>query len=608
MDKIIEDILNRLRNGNTINADKLNSIIRHHNKGLTGQTRHHAKKYLLPYYLKNKQENTDVYKNWNITKSDEDNLHALLKMKPMRSASGVATITVITKPQKCGGNCIFCPNDIRMPKSYLSNEPACQRAERNFFDPYLQVYTRLKALHEMGHNTDKVEMIVLGGTWNDYSINYQRWFICGLFEALNDGLNFPEKFNERESLYKNAGISNDIDKLRMGAQDIQNQINKQKLNYNQAFDIFYNEDSPWSIISKCQKSSWDDVYQQQKINETAKHRCVGLVVETRPAVINDETLTTMRKLGCTKIQIGVQSLDETKMSASNRATEREIVANAFAQLRLYGFKIHAHFMANLPMSNPHNDKKDFKTLVADSAYLPDEIKLYPCMLVESARLNKLAEKGQWKAYDERTLVDVLVDDVINTPQYTRISRMMRDISSTDITQGVKKTNLRQMVEQQAEKQAEKLDIEINEIRHREINLSKTNVTNFELKDFTYETNISTEHFLQYVTPENKILGFCRLSLPKIKAFKQYQNLPINKNEAMIREVHVYGKVANIGDSASNAQHLGLGTKLLEKASEIAKEQGYKKLNVISAIGTRQYYKKREFTAYSKNKLYQQKQL
>ena len=241
-------------------------------------------------------------------------------------------------------------------------------------------------------------------------------------------------------------------------------------------------------------------------------------------------------------------------------------------------------------------RNQFYSFVTNPSYLPDEIKLYPCMLVDSARLNKLAKSGEWKAYDEDVLVNVLVDDVLKTPAYTRISRMMRDISSSDITQGVKKTNLRQNVEDTAEKVSKEKGIPIQEIRHREISQDKTNIENFKLNDIKYKTNTTTEHFLQFITPENKILGFLRLSLPS------------EGDTAMIREVHVYGKVANIGDSATNAQHLGLGTKLIEKATEIAKETGYKQLNVISAIGTRQYYKSRDFTEFTKDNLYQVKNL
>ena len=193
-------------------------------------------------------------------------------------------------------------------------------------------------------------------------------------------------------------------------------------------------------------------------------------------------------------------------------------------------------------------------------------------------------------------MDVLVDDVLKTPPYTRISRMMRDISSTDITQGVKKTNLRQNVEDAAERASAEQNVPIQEIRHREISQDKTNIENFKLDDIEYKTTTTTEHFLQYVTPENKILGFLRLSLPN------------EGDTAMIREVHVYGKVANVGGDATNAQHLGLGTKLIEKAKEISKSQGFRNLKVISAIGTREYYKSRKFNEFSTDNLYQQMNL
>lgn len=595
MDKIIEEILELIRAGKTIDAEKLNSIIRAHNKGETDNSKHYAKKYLLPYYLKQKEQNSDAFKSWTMTAEDEDALVTLLRVKPTRSASGVATITVITKPWKCGGNCLFCPNDIRMPKSYLSNEPACQRAERNFFDPYLQVQARLKALHEMGHNTDKVELIVLGGTWNDYTDDYQRWFVKELFRALNNGVNAPD-FAEREQLYINAGITNNLERLENQSSLIQEQIDNQRLSYNNAFDQYYNEESPWSKIASKQVASWDDVFKEHEINSTTRHRNVGLVFETRPAVVNEENLTFMRRLGCTKVQIGVQSLDEDKMNLCDRPTNKQLVAESFALLRKAGYKIHAHFMANLLGSTPEKDKADFAMLVSDPAFLPDEIKLYPCMLVESARLNILAKSGKWKAYPEDTLIDVLVDDVLQTPAYCRISRMMRDISSTDIKQGVKKTNLRQNVEKAAERAAEEKGISIKEIRHREISQDKTNITNFKLDNVEYETTTTIEHFLQFITPENKILGFLRLSLPN------------EGDTAMIREVHVYGKVANVGGDATNAQHLGLGTKLIEKATEIAKKSGFSKLKVISAIGTREYYKVRNFNEFSEDNLYQQMHL
>ncbi|MDO5329298.1 MAG: tRNA uridine(34) 5-carboxymethylaminomethyl modification radical SAM/GNAT enzyme Elp3 [Coriobacteriia bacterium] len=550
MQEIFKEIIDRIRAGKNTNAEKLAAIIRKSNRGK--KNNHNAKKYLLPYYLNNKDK-------FNLSQQEEEQLLQILRVKPKRSASGVATITVITKPWPCGGNCIYCPNDIRMPKSYLSDEPACQRAERNYFDPYMQVTARLKALTEMGHNTDKVELIVLGGTFNDYEEEYQRWFVRELFRALNE-----EAYIEKPE-YKN--YSNNLDELKEKAKPIQEKLNKQEISYNEAHKQYYTKDESW------QTATWEKVEKQQNINENAKHRCVGLVFETRPQAINNQTLTTMRRLGATKIQIGIQSLDKNKMDKSERSTAN--VKEAFELLRLFGFKIHAHFMVNLPGATPESDKADFEEFVTNPAYLPDEIKLYPCMLVESARLNKI----DWQAYDEETLVDVLVNDVENTPCFTRISRMMRDISSKDITQGVKKTNLRQMVEEKVKNS--------QEIRAREIVMDTSNTKIFD--DYKYQTSNTEEHFLQYITDENKILGFLRLSLPK-------------GDTAMIREVHVYGRVAKIGEEAQNAQHQGLGTKLIETACDIAKKTGYKKIRVISAVGTRPYYQRRGF---KKSGLYQE---
>ena len=186
MEDIIVEILDRLRAGEELDAKALLRILNDHNKRLGANVPHYSKKKLLPFYLRTKERDLQRWQSWNITHELEQQLVHLLQVKPRRSASGVATITVITKPWKCGGACIYCPNDLRMPKSYLSDEPACQRAERNYFDPYLQVTSRLRALNQMGHVTDKIELIVLGGTWSDYPRAYQIWFITELFRALND--------------------------------------------------------------------------------------------------------------------------------------------------------------------------------------------------------------------------------------------------------------------------------------------------------------------------------------------------------------------------------------------------------------------------------------
>jgi elongator complex protein 3 len=234
-----------------------------------------------------------------------------------------------------------------------------------------------------------------------------------------------------------------------------------------------------------------------------------------------------------------------------------------------------HFMANLLGSTPDADTTDYLRLVTDERFLPDEVKLYPCCLVESSRLGAFFESGAWQPYGEDELVDLLVADTLATPAYTRISRMIRDISSTDIVAGNKKTNLRQMVEARITGAGAK----VREIRMREVATSDVAPSDLRLDCVSYHTTVSDERFLQWVTPEGRIAGFLRLSLP------------LTGTEAMIREVHVYGRVAGLGASErGGAQHVGLGRSLVEEACRRAHEAGFAAINVISAIGTRNYYR------------------
>lgn len=687
MESIIEEILDRLRAGQTLDEKDLLRILNDHNKQLAlnakrssgaaatdpdGTTtssrtaaRHYSKKKLMPFYLRTKERDPKLWQSWNITPELEQQLIKLLQVKPRRSASGVATITVITKPWKCGSACIYCPNDLRMPKSYLSDEPACQRAERNYFDPYLQVTSRLRALNQMGHVTDKIELIVLGGTWSDYPKDYQIWFITELFRALNDaGVPAPaealdnvsnpapaEALNDadvpapaevpsdvgsqaqtladitaraRRAHYHNAGLSYHKDDLIAFTKDAQRQVDAGNLTYNEAMVKLYETGEPWASLAHDQRATLDQLKHEHARNEEADHRVVGLVVETRPNLITPESLTFLRMLGATKLQMGIQSLDQRIHDINHRPVTIDQIERALDLARLFGFKTHTHFMVNLLGATPESDKLDFKRFVTEVPYQPDEIKLYPCALVHGTKLCARYETGEWQPYDEETLVDVLVADLLITPPFTRISRMIRDFSAHDIEAGNKKVNLRQLVEARAEElikeandQAEQestsqpplpAPLGIQEIRHREISTQALDLDTLTLDIIPYETTSTREFFLQWVTPENKIAGFLRLSLPKPEVFETYENcpdFPINPDEAMIREVHVYGRASSLHKAGTSAQHRGLGKMLIERACQIAQENGYQKLNVISAIGTRPYYRKLGFAG---NGLYQQKPL
>ncbi|MCL2529486.1 MAG: tRNA uridine(34) 5-carboxymethylaminomethyl modification radical SAM/GNAT enzyme Elp3 [Coriobacteriia bacterium] len=600
MDEIVREILDWLRSSKRLDEERLAAIFRRHNKALERGRRQYSKKRLLPYYLKIKETDPELWVSWGIDEELERKLLKVLRVKPRRTASGVATITVITKPAQCSSNCLYCPNDLRMPKSYLSDEPACQRAERNYFDPYLQVSARLRTLIQMGHVTDKIELIVLGGTWSDYPEEYQLWFITELFRALNDaGDSMAIHARERRQLYKNHGISNKEEDLRGYVALKQDEINSGKLSYNQAAAELYGSTSKWGGVAPLQTASLEELFKQQDFNETAQHRVVGLAIETRPELVSAENLTTLRQLGCTKIQMGVQTLNPDIHKANDRATTVESIEQAFKLIRVFGFKIHAHFMVNLLGATPEEDKEDYRRFVSEQAFQPDEVKLYPCSLVEGARLSAHYADKSWQPYSEEELVDVLVADTLVTPPFTRISRMIRDFSAPDVIAGNKKTNLRQLVERKIEQSGEA----IQEIRYREISTSEVKPELLVLEILEYETANTREFFLQWVDPDNRIAGFLRLSLPDQGYVKEHQEaLPIAPDEAMIREVHVYGQVTELQMAGESAQHTGLGKKLVAKACEIAREQGYERMNVISSVGTREYYRNLGF---KDNKLYQQ---
>ena len=460
-----------------------------------------------------------------------------LQMKPIRTLSGVVPVTLLTKPFPCPGKCIFCPDDVKMPKSYLSAEPGAQRALANRFDPFHQVYTRLQTYYANGHSTDKVELIILGGTWSVYSEKYQIWFIKRCFDALN-------QFD--------------------GVRPCQSKR--------------YQADG---------QTTFKELEKAQTKNETAKTRCVGLSLETRPDWINEREIIKLRRFGCTKVQIGLQSLSDKILKANQRGHATKESKQAIKLLRLAGFKIQAHWMANLYGSTPRKDFLDFKKLFSNPAYRPDELKIYPTALLKTAQLMDFYQKKLWQPYTDEQLLKLLIKILPTVPAYCRVSRMIRDFSAKDIMAGTKVSNLRQTVEPKAKK--------IQEIRFREIKDKTVKLTDLNLKIITYQTSVGKQKFLQFVTKDNQIAAFLRLSLPITKAF-----IKELEGSAVIRELHVYGQALDISQKAKT-QHLGLGTKLINKAIQITKTKKYTNLSVISSIGTKEYYRSRGF---KDGKLYQ----
>jgi len=346
-----------------------------------------------------------------------------------------------------------------------------------------------------------------------------------------------------------------------------------------------------------ESATWEHLLEMQRDNETAAARCVGLVVETRPDHLDLQETLRMRRLGTTKVQIGYQSLSDEVLRLNNRGHDVAATRHAMYLLRQAGFKTHAHWMPNLYGSSPAKDIEDFERIFADPDFRPDELKIYPCSLVETAELMAYYESGDWQPYSTADLLAVVTECMARTPEYCRLTRVVRDIPGTDIVEGSRVTNLREV----ADKELLARGIRGNEIRSREIRHRRVKPSQLHLKRVGYDTSLGSEVFLQYVTDSNRIAAFLRLSLPDNAVA-----IPEICSSAMIREVHVYGLIASLGQrQEARSQHLGLGRALIDEAARIARGRGFQDLAVISAIGTREYYRNNGFTD---GELYQHRSL
>jgi elongator complex protein 3 len=443
-----------------------------------------------------------------------------IRMKPVRTLSGVTTVTVLTKPYPCPGKCIFCPTDVRMPKSYLPDEPGAMRGLEHNFDPFTQVQSRIAALETLGHPTDKIELLILGGTWSSYRRDYQEWFVKRCFDAMN-GVDTP------------------------------------------------------------------DLSTAHSINETAPHRNVGLVIETRPDEIDPKELAWLRYLGVTKVQMGAQSLDDRILEMNKRGHTVERTRQAVALLRAAGFKIVLHWMPNLHGATPESDRVDFVRLW--DGFCPDEIKIYPNQLLANTELYEVWERGEYHPYTTEQLIELIADIKPTIPRYCRVNRVIRDIPSTNVVEGNKRTSLRQDVHAEMKRRGTRC----NCIRCREVRGTNVDSATLRLDDLTYQAGSAEEHFISYITPNDQIAGFIRLSLPQ--AGSPATGLSDLDGAALIREVHVYGQSLAVGaETTGAAQHIGLGTRLLIEAEAVARAHGFQRMAVIAAVGTRNYYLDRGF--------------
>lgn len=443
-----------------------------------------------------------------------ETLEKLLVTKRMRSLSGVSIVTVLTKPYPCPGTCLYCPTEQDVPKSYLSNEPAVMRAILNKYDPYDQVKTRIDSLKLQGHPVDKIELIVIGGTFSYLPRDYQEEFVKRCYDALN--------------AKKSKNIS-----------------------------------------------------EAKARNEKAVSRCVGLTLETRPDYINDDEIKFFRYLGATRVELGVQSLDDEILAKNKRGHK---VAETFLATRLLkdaGFKICWHLMPNLYGSSVEKDKKTFREVFSNSDCRSDYIKIYPCIVTENTGLYELYEEGKYKSYSDEELIEVISDIKKHTPYWVRIMRTIRDIPASSIRAGSTTSNLRQVILKRADQEGWQCHC----IRCREVGFGQKAVGEAELFLEEYDASGGKEIFLSYETKDRHALySVLRLRFTKSQFIEELENC------ALIREVHTYGQEIELGERGTS-QHTGYGKKLIAKAEEISRKNDYKKIAVISGIGVRDYYRK-----------------
>ncbi len=426
-------------------------------------------------------------------------------------------LAVMMKAFNCPGECVYCPLELNMPKSYLSDEPAAARAKQLNFDPVAQVEGRLKQLKENGHATDKLEIIVIGGTFSAYPDEYKEEFIKKIFDAVNG-------------------------------------------------------------------SESATIEEAQLKNETAKQRIVALSVETRPDWVTEKEVKLIRRLGVTKIQLGVQAIDEEIARLTKRGHGAEEVARATRLLRNAGLKICYHLMPNLPGSTPEKDIEMSRLIYTDPRFKPDYVKIYPCMVIPGTELFRMWQRGEHSTYSDEELKYVLKEISASTPRWVRIDRLVRDISRKWVAAGTVRTNFRQIVEAELIKEGRPCRC----IRCREIGAGNYNPENLEFKREEIETDGGREVFMSYEN-EHNLFALLRLRLPDPGEKLLFPEL---KGAAIVREVHSYGQVAPLSTrTKGKAQHQGLGRLLMEKAESEAVQNGYKKLAVIAAIGTREYYRK-----------------
>jgi elongator complex protein 3 len=473
-----------------------------------------------------------------------EELEPILRRKPVRTASGVSPVAIMTSPHMCPhGKCLYCPggpaSDFSSSQSYTGHEPAAARGVQNDYDPYGQVTLRLEQLREIGHPVDKVELIVMGGTMTARSHDYQEWFVKRALEAMNDY---------------------DVHKEPEPAED------ESFAQSPEEYEFRYLED----VIAE---------------NETADIRNIGTTFETKPDWCDPEQVNRMLSLGGTKVELGVQTTYERINRDMHRGHGIQASIDANRRLRNAGFKVGFHMMPGQPGMSQEMCLEDFRQIFENSDWRPDYLKIYPTLVVRDTVTYDMWRRGEYEPLTNETAAELVAEVKSMIPRYTRLQRVQRDIPADFIDAGVWKSNLRQLARKRMDEHGWSCEC----IRCREVGMNDSSPEQIERDVLTYEAGDGTEHFISYEDLDNDLLiGFCRLRFPGETVRRELQDA------ALVRELHVYGNEIEVGQArkSEDYQHKGYGRKLLQHAERMAHDAGYEKLSVISGIGARQYYREK----------------
>ncbi len=471
----------------------------------------------------------------------------------VREDSGIISVSVMTSPTpfgkgfSCAYDCAYCPNQPGGVRSYISDGPTAARGLRNDYNPVEQMDERISTLFLCGHDIDKLEVLVLGGTWDSYEPEYQEWFITRLYYAANTF--FDDKTKERRTVYS---------------------LNEEKT-----------------------------------INEKTLVRIIGLTLETRPDQICSSQIQRLLKYGCTRVQIGVQHIQDRILKKVKRDCYYADTIRAIKNLKDVALKVDIHIMPQLPDASRRDDEEMFYQLVTNADLQADQLKIYPCETTPWTKIEKWFLDGHYQPYPNEDMQEIVMTFLTHINPWMRINRMGRDALPSHAIAGNPIPNLGQIIHDKMIKKG----MDCRCIRCREVGSKPDRMARIDeavLMVRKYNGSDGDDYFISFETPDEKVIfGFCRLRLTKSAGYVvdydkntkesiMVNTLPMLNNCAFIRELHVYGRVNRVNDKSRNGndvQHRGFGRKLIAKAEEIAQNANYTKMAIISGVGVREYYRK-----------------